>query len=113
MIQKGHDTKISQSRPVGNCPFRIFTVRCLNQRPFFFFLKLSASAPVSFTNAEGKGEVGGYFFKVLQRNVTILVLVVIFHDGLREGGGMVGVGAGEHWREKKKKDTTRVGSALV
>lgn len=76
----------------------------------FFFLKLSASAPVSFTNAEGKGEVGGYFFKVLQRNVTILVLVVIFHDGLRGGNGG---GGGRRALEREKKDTTRVGSALV
>lgn len=48
--------------------------------------------PVSFTDTEGKGEVGSYFFKVLQRNITILVLVIIFHDGLQ--------GATEHWKKK-------------
>lgn len=54
---------------------------------------VSAHAPVSFTNAEGKREVGSYFFKVLQRNITILALVIIFHDGLQ--------GA----REQRKKNT--------
>lgn len=58
---------------------------------------VSANAPVSFTNAEGKGEVGGYFFKVLQRNISILVLVIIFHDGLQ--------GAREH-RKKTHTQTT-------
>lgn len=48
-------------------------------------------APVSFTNAEGKGEVGSYFFKVLQRNIAILVQVIIFHDGLQ--------GAREHQKK--------------
>lgn len=43
----------------------------------------AASSPVSFVSAEGEGEVGCYFLKVLQRNVTILVLVVIFHYGLQ------------------------------
>lgn len=39
--------------------------------------------PVSFVCTEGEGEVGCYFLKVPQRDVTILVRVVVFHDGLQ------------------------------
>lgn len=46
-------------------------------------LSTAASSPVSFVSAEGKGEVGCYFLKVLQWNVAILILVVIFHHGLQ------------------------------
>lgn len=45
--------------------------------------QFAASSPVSFVSAEGKGEVGCYFLKVLQRNVAVLILVVIFHHGLQ------------------------------
>lgn len=60
--------------------FRVFSVLQPRhgERPL-----CAASSPVSFVSAEGKGEVGCYFLKILQRNVTILVLVVIFHDGLQ------------------------------
>lgn len=67
------------------------------------FLYISASPPVSFTNAKGEGEVGSYFFKLLQRNVTILVLVIVFHDGLQ--------GATEH--RGRTHSVNRIGSALV
>lgn len=46
-------------------------------------LQVSTSSPVSFASAEGEGKVGCYFLKVLQRNVTFLVVVVIFHYGLQ------------------------------
>lgn len=74
--------------------FQISTVCCPRSEAS---TSVSDYAPVSFTNAEGKGEIGGYFFKVLQRNITILVLVIIFHDGLQ--------GAREH-RRKTHTQTT-------
>jgi len=42
-----------------------------------------AFSPVSLVSAEGEGEVGCYFLKVLQCDVTVLALVVVLHDGLQ------------------------------
>lgn len=49
-----HDTKISQSRLVGNCPFHIFTVRCLIQRPFFLKLRLPHLSVLRMQKEKGK-----------------------------------------------------------
>lgn len=65
--------------------------QCRMQKLFFLTvqplcegsLHVSTSSPVSFASAEGEGEVGCYFLKVLQRNVTFLVVVVVFHYGLQ------------------------------
>lgn len=51
--------------------------------------------PVSFVSTEGEGEVGRYFLKFPQRDVAILIVVVIFHDGLQ--------GATERERRSEKK----------
>lgn len=42
-----------------------------------------ASSPVRFMSAEGEGEVGRYFLKVLLGDVAILVLIVVLHYGLQ------------------------------
>lgn len=34
-------------------------------------------------STEGEGEVGCYFLKFPQRDVAILIMVVVFHDGLQ------------------------------
>lgn len=45
-------------------------------------------------STEGEGEVGRYFLKFPKRNVAILIVVVVFHDGLQgatvreENGGL-------------------------
>lgn len=46
-------------------------------------MAVAAFSPVCFVSAEGKGEVGCYFLKVLQCNVTVLALVVVLHYRLQ------------------------------
>lgn len=46
-------------------------------------VRVSFHTPVSFVSTEGEGEVGRYFLKFPQRDVAILIVVVVFHDGLQ------------------------------